>query len=50
MLFRSNYLRENPTLSAEIEAKVRETAAAGQAAPAKVAPALKVASGGAEEY
>src|SRR5438309_1664343 len=43
-----NYLRENPSLSAEIEAKVRATAAGGQA-PAKVVP-MKVASGGGEEF
>jgi len=43
-----NYLRENPTLASEIEAKVRATAAGG-AAPAKVVP-MKVASGGAEEF
>ena len=41
-----NYLRENPTLSGEIEAKVR-AAAAGGTTPSKAAgPALKVASGG----
>ena len=43
-----NYLRENPTLASEIEAKVRATAAGGQA-PAKVVP-MKVASGGGEEF
>jgi len=43
-----NYLRENPTLASEIEAKVRATAAGG-AAPAKVVP-IKVASGGGEEF
>jgi recombination protein RecA len=43
-----NYLRENPTLASEIEAKVRATAAGG-AAPAKVVP-MKVASGGGEEF
>src|SRR5437016_1855764 len=43
-----NYLRENPTLASEIEAKVRATAAGGQAR-AKVVP-MKVASGGGEEF
>src|SRR5579859_4791373 len=45
-----NYLRENPTLAAEIEAKVRETAAGGATPSKQPAPHLKVAAGGAEEF
>ena len=44
-----NYLRENPTLSAEIEAKVREKAAAG-AQPFKGVVPLRAAAGAAEEF
>ena len=43
-----NYLRENPTLSAEIEEKVREKAAAG-AAPLKVGGPVRSPAGAAEE-
>jgi recombination protein RecA len=44
-----NYLRENPTLSAEIEAKVREKAAGG-VTPAKAASmALKASAASAAE-
>src|SRR5690242_18636187 len=44
-----NYLRENPTLSAEIEGKVREKAAAGAAAP-KVSGAVRAPVSAAEEF
>jgi recombination protein RecA len=40
-----NYLRENPSLSAEIEAKVREKAAAGAAAPTRAGVAAGRAQG-----
>jgi recombination protein RecA len=44
-----NYLRENPTLSAEIEAKVREKAA-GAASPVKaLSGAMRAPAGAAEE-
>ena len=45
-----NYLRENPTLAAEIEARVREAAAGGATPTKQAGPHLKVASGGAEEF
>jgi len=44
-----NYLRENPTLSAEIEARVRATAAGG-AAPMKAAGGVRAPAGAAEEF
>jgi recA bacterial DNA recombination protein. len=43
-----NYLRENPTLSAEIEAKVREKAA-GAASPLKVVGPVRAQAGAAED-
>jgi recombination protein RecA len=43
-----NYLRENPTLSAEIEARVREKASAA-APPLRVAGAPRSLAGAAEE-
>ena len=43
-----NYLRENPSLAAEIEAKVREKAATG-AMPFKGVVPLRAAAGAAEE-
>jgi recombination protein RecA len=46
-----NYLRENPTLSAEMEAKVREKAAGGTAsAVAKAAGVVRASAGAAEEF
>jgi recombination protein RecA len=44
-----NYLRENPTLAAEIEAKVREKAAAGST-PLRTAAAVRTGAGGGEEF
>jgi recombination protein RecA len=44
-----NYLRENPTLSAEIEAKVREKAAAGGVSPVKVSGPVRAPAGAAED-
>ncbi|HYM66281.1 MAG TPA: DNA recombination/repair protein RecA, partial [Patescibacteria group bacterium] len=47
-----NYLRENPTLSADIEQKVREKAAGGTptAAAKAAAGAMKSPAGAAEEF
>jgi len=45
-----NYLRENPTLSAEIEAKVREKAAGGTGPVKGATPARTTAGGGAEDF
>jgi recombination protein RecA len=44
-----NYLRENPTLASEIEAKVREKAAGGTA-PLKAGGPVKAPAGAAEEF
>jgi hypothetical protein len=44
-----NYLRENPTLSAEIEAKVREKAAAGSVTPVRVLGPVRAPAGAAED-
>src|SRR5438876_240713 len=44
-----NYLRENPSLSAEIEAKVREKAA-GAATPIKTAAPVRSSAGATEEF
>jgi len=44
-----NYLRENPTLSAEIEARVREKAAAS-APPIRTSGAVGTPAGASEEY
>jgi recombination protein RecA len=44
-----NYLRENPTLAAEIEARVREKAAAGSASLRTAAP-VRTGAGGGEEF
>ena len=44
-----NYLRENPSLAAEIEARVREKAAAGSA-PLRTAAPVRTGAGGGEEY
>ena len=43
-----NYLRENPTLSAEIEARVREKAAGG-VTPSKASAPVRSTAGAAEE-
>ena len=43
-----NYLRENPTLSADIEAKVREKAAGG-VSPIKTSGPMRAPAGAAEE-
>jgi hypothetical protein len=43
-----NYLRENPTLSAEIEAKVREKAA-GAVSPPRVLGSVRAPAGAAED-
>jgi recombination protein RecA len=46
-----NYLRENPTLAAEIEANVRLKAAGGTAsAVAKAAGPVRAAAGAPEEF
>jgi len=44
-----NYLRENPTLSGEIEAKVREKAAGGTPSAVLKAAGVQRASAGADE-
>src|SRR5467141_1371575 len=44
-----NYLRENPTLAAEIEAKVREKAAGGVSAVKASSGAMRAPAGAAEE-
>jgi len=44
-----NYLRENPTLCAEIESKVREKAALA-AAPLRTAAPLRSPAGASEEF
>jgi recombination protein RecA len=44
-----NYLRENPSLAAEIEAKVREKAAAGST-PLRTAAPVRTGAGGGEEF
>jgi recombination protein RecA len=44
-----NYLRENPSLSSEIEAKVREKAA-GAAAPLRNAAPVRSTAGATEEF
>jgi recombination protein RecA len=44
-----NYLRENPTLAKEIEAKVREKAAGGTASAVQKAAGVVRASAGADE-
>jgi recombination protein RecA len=44
-----NYLRENPTLAKEIEAKVREKAAGGTASAVMKAAGIARASAGADE-
>jgi recombination protein RecA len=44
-----NYLRENPSLAAEIEAKVREKAAAGSAQLKAPAAPMRAPTGAAEE-
>ncbi|HUZ86600.1 MAG TPA: recombinase RecA, partial [Candidatus Baltobacterales bacterium] len=43
-----NYLRENPTLAAEIEARVREKAAGG-VTPSRAAGPVKAPAGAPEE-
>ena len=45
-----NYLRENPSLAAEIEGKVREKAAAGTTAPLKATAPVRAAAGATEEF
>src|ERR671925_828251 len=45
-----NYLRENPTLSAEIEGKVREKAAGGTAPAKSVSSPVRSPAGAAEEF
>jgi recombination protein RecA len=45
-----NYLRENPTLSAEIETAVREKAAGGTSPLKSPAGPVKTATGGSEEF
>jgi recombination protein RecA len=44
-----NYLRENPTLSSEIEAKVREKAAGGNV-PLKAGGPVRAPAGAGEEF
>jgi recombination protein RecA len=44
-----NYLRENPTLSAEIEAKVREKAASAGTSPIKTTGPVRAPAGATEE-
>src|SRR5207249_5037731 len=45
-----NYLRENPTLSAEIEGKVREKAAGGTTSVKAAVPPMRTPAGAAEEF
>jgi recombination protein RecA len=45
-----NYLRENPSLASEIEARVREKAAAAGSVPLRTAVPIRTGAGGGEEF
>jgi recombination protein RecA len=45
-----NYLRENPSLAAEIEGKVREKAAAMTTTPLRTAVPVRSTAGATEEF